>query len=796
MRTFAVNFFQSLLCVLFFAGVALSASATPPAGYYEVWGDEFDGSSLDMTKWDYWLLGSRRDAVNVTNAASVTGGHLVITTYTSNSVNYTAMIANDATFRSRFGYWETSIEWGDTNGMWSAMWLQSPTMGTYLYDPFVSGSEIDVAEHRSTDGVSDGDIINVVQPNVHWNGYGSSEQSSGGNNYGSGLGSGFHTYGFLWTPSDYTIYIDGSNVRNWNYSQNSVPVSLSTEWFILSSEVDDTSTTWAGTIPSTGYGSLASSTTKLTVDYVRYYAPTDTIFWSGAISSDLTSSGNYISNMPPLSISDVTFSMLSGNSLTPSPGSNISLDGLIFLWMNNGVVFSGDNTITLGAGGIDMIAANHSVTINCPLAIGAAQTWNIGPNDPGDTLTVNGSISGSATLSKGSYGTVILAGTNSFTGTLGVGTGSTTADDGIVRLASSGAAANAAAISIPNNNSGSSILQLTGGIIVPPPINLNGRNTNVVSIESISGSNTLAGNLTINVGGANYWLQSDSGTLNFGGTISSVAGGTRTFTLQGNGNFYISGAMQNGSATTINLVKTNAGTLTIAGASTFSGATTNYLGSLFVNGTLGSSLTVAGGALGGTGVISGATTIQSGATLAPGNSGASGLSFGNSLILSSGCTNYFELNKSQLTYETVTVSGTVTLNGILSVTNLSGNLTAGDSFNLFEAGSYTGNFSTVTLPPLDYGLAWNTNGLTNGILSVVATVPPQFSTLTRQGDGSYFFSGTGPAFAGYQLDATTNLALPVWMLVTNIVADQNGLFQFYILPATNFSQLFWRLQLQ
>ena len=50
--------------------------------------------------------------------------------------------------------------------------------------------------------------------------------------------------------------------------------------------------------------------------------------------------------------------------------------------------------LTLGAGGIDMVAANHSVTINCPLNIGQAQTWLIGPNSSGNTLTVNGSISG------------------------------------------------------------------------------------------------------------------------------------------------------------------------------------------------------------------------------------------------------------------------------------------------------------------------------------------------------------------------------------------------------------------
>ena len=128
----------------------------------------------------------------------------------------------------RYGYWEASIKWGDTNGMWSAYWMQSPTMGANINDPVTSGSEIDIGEHRSTDGGSNGDIINQVQNNIHWNGYGSYAKSAGSGNIGSGLGSGYHTNGFLWTPTDYTIYLDGSNVRNWNYSNNGVPVSAST----------------------------------------------------------------------------------------------------------------------------------------------------------------------------------------------------------------------------------------------------------------------------------------------------------------------------------------------------------------------------------------------------------------------------------------------------------------------------------------------------------------------------------------------------------------------------------------
>ena len=173
--------------------------------------------------------------------------------------------------------------------MWSAIWMQSPTMGTYLDDPFISGSELDIVEHRSTDGGSNGNIINQAQNNIHWNGYGSAAKSAGSGNIGNGLGSGFHTYGFLWTASAYTLYVDGANLRSWNYANNGVPVSESCEWFILSSEVDDTSTTWAGTIPSGGYGNLGTSQTKLTVDYVRYYAPTNTLFWTGSSSTDLTS---------------------------------------------------------------------------------------------------------------------------------------------------------------------------------------------------------------------------------------------------------------------------------------------------------------------------------------------------------------------------------------------------------------------------------------------------------------------------------------------------------------------------
>lgn len=860
--------------ILFLAALLVSPAvfATPPAGYYLAWSDEFNEASLDTTKWDYWLLGNRRDAVNTASAVSLNGSNLVITTYTSGGTHYTAMVANDGKFRSRYGYWEASIKWGDTNGMWSAFWMQSPTMGTYLSDPVVSGSELDIVEHRSTDGGSNGDIINQVQNNIHWNGYGSAAKSAGSGNIGTGLGSGFHTYGFLWTPSVYTLYVDGSNLRSWNFANNGVPISESTEWTILSSEVDDTSTTWAGTIPSGGYGDPGTSTTKLTVDYVRYYAPTNTIFWTGASDATyLTNSANYVSNLPPLATSDLTFSMLSGNNLSPVLGGDLAVDGLVFIWMNNGIAVGGTNTLTLGAGGVDMVAANHTVNLNCPVNLGANQTWSVGPNSPGNTLDANGNISGSATLSKGGYGTLILNGTNSFSGTLNVDTGSTSANDGALRITRNANVANALSpISIRNNNSGSSTLQLDGtlgNLTIPQNINLSGRNTNVVAMENLAGNNTLAGDLNLVVGGGNYWIQSDSGTLTLSGAIpASTPGGSRTLSFMGGSNISVTGPLQNGTGGgTVNVIQSGNGTLTLAsinnsltgslsvsngtlqlgdgisdgtlgaatvidnsaislniigavtlpnaisgsgsltengngtvtlsGVNTYTGPTRVNAGTLLVNGSLGvSSVTVAGGMLGGHGVINGPLTVQSGGTLAPGVAGIGTLTFANGLTLVAGSTNVMEINKAAQTNDVLRGVNQIAYGGTLMVTNLGGTLAAGDSFRLFYATNYSGSFAILNLPPLGTGLAWDTDGLTNGILSIVAAAPPQFGSITQTGDGNFLSSGTGSAGVTYELDAATNLAPPIaWSFVTNTVADQNGRFQLSDLQATNFTQRFYRI---
>jgi beta-glucanase (GH16 family) len=256
-------FRTALACLAAVCPLLPLAAAAPPS-YQLVWADEFDGTALDTSKWHHRGLGERRGARNVTNAVAVAGGFLTITTYTAEGKHHTGMIGTEGRFERSFGYYEARIRFEGSPGMWSAFWSQTPTMGSHIGDPAQAGMEIDILEHRVTD--KDGkNIGGKVQHTLHWDGYGPEHKSRTHLTEDLGLNSGFHIYGFEWTSTEYRCFIDGK--LTWT----SGPVSKRLQYLILSCEVQDNG--WAGKIPPAGYGDLASSRTRMVVDYVRYYAP-------------------------------------------------------------------------------------------------------------------------------------------------------------------------------------------------------------------------------------------------------------------------------------------------------------------------------------------------------------------------------------------------------------------------------------------------------------------------------------------------------------------------------------------
>jgi beta-glucanase (GH16 family) len=242
---------------------------TVPAGYSLVWADEFEGSSLDLDKWNHWRLGARGHAMNVPTAVSVADGLLTITTYTENGVHYTGMIATGNTFLPLYGYFMARIAFDGAPGQWSGFWLSSPTIGNPIDDPSSAGTEMDVVEHRKVDGAGHS-LDGKARSAIHWNGYGRHHKAIYSGLYGADLGSGFHTYGWEWTPEMHRMYVDGALVWQVEY-----PISRRPQYLLLSSEVQGGS--WAGAIPAGGYNSRPASTTKMKVDWVRVYQRVATV---------------------------------------------------------------------------------------------------------------------------------------------------------------------------------------------------------------------------------------------------------------------------------------------------------------------------------------------------------------------------------------------------------------------------------------------------------------------------------------------------------------------------------------
>ncbi len=249
-------------------------------------------------------------------------------------------------------------------------------------------------------------------------------------------------------------------------------------------------------------------------------------------------------------------------------------------------------------------------------------------------------------------------------------------------------------------------------------------------------------------------------------------------------------------------VVTNLLTLTKRGAGDFWewGTVSTYIPLDVVEGTLGVAGTVSGsvtvrssGTLSGSGAIGGPVVIEGGGTVAPGASIAT-LTINDSLTLQG--TARMEIAKTGLVTANDKVEGmtTVIYGGNLVVTNLGPDaLEAGDTFQLFAAAARSGTFASLSLPPLDPGLAWANNLAVDGTIQVVSSAP-YLGGIVKLNDGNFQLSGTGPDNAAYRVFASTNVAQPLndWVQV-GTGTFINGVLDFTDLQSTNYARRFYRV---
>lgn len=256
------------------AQLVVSRAPKSANGYKLSWHDEFEGSAVDRARWS---LGTnvRDDAFQTVEAVKVENSVLKISTYTDASTDrhHTGWLITRGLYEFRFGYVEASVRFASRPGQWAAFWLMSQAnRSAAAPDPTV-GVEVDIIEHRAVSSDNVTDISNEFSSAVHWNGYENGKTIS----RGSGPQrlpekqsfSSWHTVGVLWTPEGYEFYLDGAEQP---YATIKEGVSLSNEYIKLTCEIKDNS--WAGSIPSSGYGALGdSANATMEVDWVRVWQP-------------------------------------------------------------------------------------------------------------------------------------------------------------------------------------------------------------------------------------------------------------------------------------------------------------------------------------------------------------------------------------------------------------------------------------------------------------------------------------------------------------------------------------------
>jgi autotransporter-associated beta strand protein len=210
-----------------------------------------------------------------------------------------------------------------------------------------------------------------------------------------------------------------------------------------------------------------------------------------------------------------------------------------------------------------------------------------------------------------------------------------------------------------------------------------------------------------------------------------------------------------GPVTGLGLIKLGSGTLTLNGPGSLTGSTTVTAGTLIVNNTWAGDVSVANGAtLGGTGSIEGAASISTGATIAPGASIGT-LTVTNTVSLAAGSFTVMEINASSLACDKIAGATTITYGGTLTVLNTGGTPALGQSFQLFNASSYVGNFTATNLPSLSSGLKWNWSPAT-GTLSVATAVSTNPTNITAAVSGGNLNLSWPADHTGWRLQAQTN----------------------------------------
>jgi hypothetical protein len=569
--------------------------------------------------------------------------------------------------------------------------------------------------------------------------------------------------------------------------------------------------------------SFVGGSAVFSVSAVSLTSVTNQWFWNG---NPLAGQTNATLTLHNLSLSSAgSYSVVVGNIYGTTNGTAAALtvsvpNNLVWSANNNSGVWdtgTSANWINLATSAQTVFNSGDAVTFDDTVGVPTTVTLGQGSTVQPSLITVNSSANnfdierandGSGVVSGS--GSLVKEGASTLTVNSGAGlTGTATIAGGLL-YAGDNSFANLSGITITND----STMDIGGGSFnnpVPVTISDSGLNGQGAIINSYGDYPSaafdinLTGNATIS-GNPQRW-----------DLVSGSVTGAYTLTVNGNGSYSMEVNTVTIGANVSNIVFTNgefgmkyldaafknpATAFILSPSVKFDFWNGGFNGSLYlmsgaaINVYSGEPLTIGSGATLSTisSTVNGDLVGGAGATISP--SGAStGVATGV-LTVSGNFTNngtiVIKLDGSGVN-DSIVSAKSIAYGGTLNLVNVSGSpLAIGNSFQVFNAASYSGSFASFNPPTPGTGLAWQLSGGTLTVVTGSSTVPVVGST--KIVNGSLVLSGSGGTpNVTYSVYAMTNLVSGAWLPVLTNTFDANGNFTVTNSLVPGVPQMFYRI---
>lgn len=227
-----------------------------------VWSDEFNGNSIDTSKWGFeigtgasgWGNNEQQYYTDRADNAYVSDGSLHIRAKKESygGMRYTsARLNTNGKFTFTYGYVEARIALPSSQGIWPAFWMLGANIGSVGWP---SCGEIDIMEAINAE--------NKTYATCHWNCNGHAEYGKSTGNFDITQ---YHTYGLQWDKQYIRMFVDGNKIYEMYIENNTGDTEEFQRPFYLLLNV-----AVGGNWPGFSIDDNAFPT-EMKVDYVRVY---------------------------------------------------------------------------------------------------------------------------------------------------------------------------------------------------------------------------------------------------------------------------------------------------------------------------------------------------------------------------------------------------------------------------------------------------------------------------------------------------------------------------------------------